>query len=60
MKRWKIKAYLPGGIGMPMYDGYVEAYGEDEETAVEDGKRKIRRTHGNREIRIEEVKRIYA
>ena len=56
-KKWKMQGYLPGGVGMPSYDGYCECYGETEEEAIEDAKRRIRRTHGNREIRVESIAR---
>ena len=59
MNEWKIKAYLPGGMGMPAYDGFVDARGDTEEEAIKNGKQKIQKVHGFREIRIESIQRKY-
>jgi len=57
-KKWKVKAYLPGGLGMCPYDGWIYAYGIDRAAAISDAKMRIWREHGHRAVKIESVEEV--
>ena len=50
MAKYRVNARLPGGMGMPPYDGYVDVHAFSPEAAQKEAARKIRETHGRREI----------
>lgn len=57
--RYEVFAVLPGGMGMPRYEGSAIIHAEDELEAIQRARRAIKEVHDEREIKINKIERLH-